>query len=85
MERLSYTLKRNCWPQSADLRDVRDRTSELRLLRSVTLATVGLLRTFCGLIADRRKPGLLDLPALMLPALLFLSAVFYTAWSSWWI
>lgn len=33
----------------------------------------------------RRKPGLLDLPALMLPALLFISAVIYTAWCAWWI
>jgi hypothetical protein len=32
----------------------------------------------------RRRPGLADLPALMLPALLFNAAVVYTAWASWW-
>lgn len=68
-----------------DLRLSGNRSPELRLLRLVTLARDGRLRTSCGLNADRRKPGLLDLPALMLPALLFLSAVIYTAWSSWWI
>jgi hypothetical protein len=33
----------------------------------------------------RRSPGLADLPALLLPALLFQAVVIYAAWSSWWI
>lgn len=32
-----------------------------------------------------RRPGLLDLPALMLPALIFNAAAIYVAWAAWWI
>jgi hypothetical protein len=32
-----------------------------------------------------RRPGLADLPAAMLPALVFISAILYTAWCAWWI
>lgn len=31
----------------------------------------------------RRRPGLADLPALMLPALLLAGVTIYTAWASW--
>lgn len=31
------------------------------------------------------RPGLSWLPALMLPSLLLLAAVDYTAWAAWWI
>ena len=80
-------LVSNISRRSADLRTYTNCMPELRLLRLVTLARDGRLRTSCGLNADRRrrKPGLADLPALMLPALLFISAVIYTAWCAWWI
>lgn len=38
-----------------------------------------------GATAPPRQPGLLDLPALMLPALLLVGGIVYTAWSAWWI
>lgn len=33
----------------------------------------------------RRRPGILDLPALMAPALLLVAFIDYTAWCAWWI
>lgn len=32
----------------------------------------------------RRRPGVADLPAFMLPALIFLGLIIYTAWANFW-
>lgn len=62
-----------------DLRPVRNTLPDLRLLRLVTLAAVGRLRTFCGLIADRRRLRLLDHLADLLPSLLLLGFLVATS------
>lgn len=36
-------------------------------------------------VAGRRRPSVLDLPGLMLPAALFISMVNYSAWYWWWL
>jgi hypothetical protein len=36
-------------------------------------------------VTGRRRPGVVDLPALMLPALLFVGMINYTAWYWWWM
>jgi hypothetical protein len=33
----------------------------------------------------KSTPGIADLPALMLPALLLVALINYTAWCAWWI
>ena len=36
-------------------------------------------------VTRRRRPSVLDLPGLMLPAALFISMINYSAWYWWWL
>ena len=84
MTRPMRRLVSNISNLAIDLRYFPKLRPDLRLLRSVALAKVGRLRTWCGLNADRR-PHPIDICAAALPAMLLLAFIDYTAWCAWWI